>query len=68
LHRFLYALAAVALAAVAELDGLVLTRLRAGRHRGAGKGSVDQGYLDLDGRVTSGIEDLAGPDLLDNRH
>ena len=68
LHGLLHALAAVALAAVAQLDGLVLPGRRAGRHRRTGKCSVDQSYLDLDGRVASGIEDLAGPDLLDNRH
>ena len=68
LHCLMHAFAAVTLAAVAQLDGLVLPGRRAGRHRGAGKRSVDQGYLDLDRRVTAGIEDLAGSDLLDNRH
>jgi len=29
---------------------------------------VDQSYLDLDCRIAAGIEDLAGPNLLDNRH
>ena len=68
LHGLLHALAAVALPAVAKLDGLVLSGRRAGRHRGAGKRPVDQRDLDLDRRVAAGIEDLAGPDLLDNRH
>ncbi|CAG7001180.1 hypothetical protein PICSAR164_02797 [Mycobacterium avium subsp. paratuberculosis] len=68
LHRLLHALAAVPLPAVAQFDGLVLTGRRPGRHRRAGERSVGQGDLDLDCRVTAGVEDLAGPDLLDNRH
>ena len=68
LDGLLDALAAVAGGAVAQLDRLVLARRRAGRHRGPGERSVDQGHLDLDRRVAAGVEDLAGSDLLDDGH
>ena len=68
LHGLLDALTAVAVAAVAQFDGLVLAGRRAGGHRGPCKCPVDQSHLDLDRRIAAGIEDLAGSDLLDNRH
>ena len=68
LDGLLDALAAVPVAAIAQLDGLVLSGRRAGGHRGPRERPVDQSYLDLDCRITAGIEDLAGPNLLDNRH
>ena len=67
--RALDALAEVALrVAVAQLDGLVLTGRRAGRDRGALQRAVVQRDLDLDGGVASRVQDLAGADLLDDRH
>ncbi len=68
LHGLLHALAAVALAAVPQLDGLMLAGRRAGGHRGPCECPVDEGHLDLDRRIAARIEDLAGSDLLDNRH
>jgi len=62
------ALAAIPVATVAQLDGLVHSGRRAGGHRSPRERPVDQSYLDLDCRIAAGIEDLAGPDLLDNRH
>src|SRR6202034_3060258 len=67
-HGLLDALAPIPVAAVAQFDGLVLAGRRAGGHRGPRERPVDQGHLDLDCRVAAGIKDLAGPDLLDNRH
>ena len=62
------ALAQVALAAVAQLRGLELAGGRAGRHRGAARGSRSQDEVDLDRRVATAVEDLAGVDLLDLAH
>ena len=56
------ALAAVRVAAVAQLDGLELPRRRAGRHRGAAEGARLERDVDLDGRVAARVEDLAGVD------
>ena len=70
-HRFdslLNALAAVAGSAVAQLDRFVFAGGGARRNGGTGDGAVDQGDLDLDGRVAAGVEDLAGGDLLDDGH
>ena len=62
------ALAAVAVAAVAQLDGLVLTCRGAARHGGApGRAGVEDD-LDLDGRVAARIEDLAADDFDDLTH
>ena len=68
LDGLLDALAAVAVAAVAEFDGLVLTGRGAGGHRGPGEGAVVERHLDLDRRVAPGVEDLARSDLLDDGH
>ncbi len=68
LHGLGDALTAVARAAVAQFDGLVFAGGCARRHRGPGESAVQQGHLDLDGRVATGIEDLAGSDLLDDGH
>src|SRR4029453_12633929 len=67
-ERRLHALAAVAVLAVAQLDGLELTRRRAGGHDGAPLGPRGEEDLDLDGRVTPGVEDLTARDVLDARH
>jgi hypothetical protein len=64
----LHTLGAVTLAVGTHLYGLVFPGRRAGRHRRTGKRSINQSYLDLDRWVAARIEDLARPDLLDNRH
>ena len=62
------ALAAVAGATVAKLDGLVLTGGGAGGYCRPGQGSVVQRDLDLDRGVATGVEDLASSDLLNDGH
>ncbi len=62
------ALAAVAVAAVAQLDGLVLAGGRAARHGGPPVGPAGQHDVDLDGRVAAGIEDLAALHVHDLAH
>jgi hypothetical protein len=47
--------AAEALAAVAQLDGLVLTRARARRDDRPAYDAVVQGDLDLDRRIATGV-------------
>ena len=63
-----HALAAVAVAAVAQLDRLVLAGGRAGRHRGPAPRAAVQQHLDLDRRVAPGVEDLAAHQLHDLAH
>ena len=60
-----HALAAVAVAAVAPLDGLVLPRGRARRDDGPALGPAHQVHLDLDGGVAPRVEDLAPEHPLD---
>ncbi len=62
------ALAAVALAAVAQLDRLVLAGGRAARHGGAPGCAGVEGDLDLDGGVAPRVEDLAADDFDDLTH
>ena len=57
------ALAAVALAAVAQLDRLELAGRRARGHGGAADGARVELDLDLDGGVAARVEDLAGVDV-----
>ena len=64
--RVLHALAAVAVLAVAELDGLVRAGAGAARHRGPAPGAGDQLDLDLDGRVAAGVQDLPRRDVIDD--
>ena len=68
LHGLLHALAEVALAAVAQLDGLERAGGGAARDRCPGEGAVVEGDLDLDGGVAAGVEDLAGADSCDGGH
>ena len=56
------ALAAQAVAAVAQLGGLELAGRGARGHRRAAGGAGAQRELDLDGRVAAAVEDLAGVD------
>ena len=63
-----HALAAVTLATVAELDGLVLTGRRTARHGGPPGRPARQHDLDLDGRVAAGVEDLPAQDVHDLGH
>ena len=70
-HRvdgLLHALAEVAVAAVAQLDGLELPRGRAARHGRAAERAVVEQHLDLDGGVAARVEDLAGADSFDGCH
>src|SRR5690606_6735861 len=67
--RALDSLAQVAgLVAVTALDGLERTGRRARRHGGAGERPVVQDDLDLDGRVSAGVEDLARSNGFDAGH
>ena len=68
LDRGADALAAVAVAAVAELVGLVGAGAGAARDDRPPPGPGQQFDLDLDGRVPPGIEDLAAHDLHDRAH
>ena len=68
LDRGAHALAAVALAAVAQLDGLVGAGAGAARHDGPAARAGEQLDLDLDGRVPPGVEDLPAHDLDDRAH
>ena len=70
-HRvdgLLHALAEVAVAAVAQLDGLELPGRRAARHGRTAEGTVVEQHLDLDGGVAARVEDLAGADSFDGCH
>ena len=62
------ALAAEAVAAVAELDRLELAGAGAGRHDGPPGGAGLELDLDLDRRVAAGVEDLAALDVVDAAH
>ena len=66
--RGAHALAAVALAAVAQLVGLVRAGAGAARDDGPAPRARQQFDVDLDGRVPPGIEDLAAHDLHDRAH
>ena len=68
LDRLGHPLAAVALAAVAQLQGLAAAGRGAGRHRRAPPRPSFQKAFDLEGRVTAGIENLSGVDLVDREH
>ena len=59
-HGVAHALALVAVVAVAQLVRLVLAGGRAGRDGGQAVGTVVEEDLDLDGRVTAGIQDFTG--------
>ena len=59
------ALAAVAVAAVAELDRLELAGGRARRDDGPAGGAGGEEHLDLDGGVAARVEDLPPRDVLD---
>ena len=58
----------IAVAAVAQLDRLVLAGGRTRRDGGAAAGPAVQDHLDLDGRVAPGIEDLATDNVHDLAH
>ena len=68
LDRGAHALAAVALAAVAQLVRLVRAGARAARDDGPAPRARQQLDVDLDGRVPPGVEDLAAHDLHDRAH
>ena len=60
-----HALAAVAVAAVAQLDGLVLAGGGAARHGGPAAGARREHDVDLDGGVATRVEDLAAGNVDD---
>ena len=68
LDRGAHALAAVALAAVTQLVRLVGAGAGAARDDGPAARSRQELDVDLDGRVSPGIEDLAAHDLHDRAH
>ena len=68
LHGPLHALAAVLVAAVPELHRLERAGGRPARHSRASRGAVIERDLDLDGRVTTRIQDLPGMDRFDGSH
>src|SRR5205823_14714312 len=63
-----HSLAAVFRAAVPELDRLEGPGRGPARHPGAAHGPVIQRHLDLEGRVTAGIQDLPGMDRFYGGH
>ena len=62
------ALAEPGVAAVTELDGLVLSRRRSRRDRCGAESTRLEPDLDLDGRVAAGVENLACVDVDDRAH
>ena len=66
--RAQHALAAERLAAVAQLDGLVLAGRRARRDRRAAERAGLEAHVDLDRGVAAAVEDLAGVDVRDRAH
>jgi len=68
LDRRADALAAVPLAAVTQLVGLVGAGTGAARDDGPTLRAGEQFDVDLDGRVPPGVEDLAADDLHDRAH
>ena len=66
--RVAHALAAVALAAVAQFDRLELPGGRAAGHRRPAQRAVVERDLDLDGGIAARVEDLARADGLDACH
>ena len=68
LDRLAHALAAVAIAAVAQLVGLVRAGAGAARHDGPPPRAGEQLDVDLDGGIAPGVEDLAAQDLHDRAH
>ncbi len=69
LDRLQDALAEIALlVAVSELDRLMRAGRGAGRHRGAAEGAVFQRHVDLDGRISAAVENLAAGDVDDGGH
>ena len=66
--RVEHALAAVAVAAVAQLDRLELAGRGPGRDDGAALGPAVEEDLDLDGGVAPRVEDLTSDDVFDGAH
>ena len=70
-HRgdgFLDALAAIALAAVAQFHRFMRAGRGAGGNRSAAERAVFETDIDFDRRVAAGIEDFAGDDIDDGGH
>ncbi len=67
-HGLAHPLAAIALAAVPKLMGLMRAGGRTGRHGGAAEMAVLQHHVDLDGGVAAAVEDFPGEDGCDCGH
>ena len=63
-----HALAAIALAAVAQFGCFVLTRGRTGWHDRAAEGTRRQGHFHFDGWVAAGVENFAAQNFADIAH
>ena len=68
IDRLADALAAIALAAVAQLVGFVLARRRARRHRGAPEAAALQFDIDFDRGIAAAVENFARDDVDDGCH
>jgi len=68
LNRPAHRLTAVFRATVSELHGFKGAGRGPARYPGAPDGPVVQGHLDLEGRVTAGIQDLPGMDRFNGGH
>ena len=62
------ALAAIALAAIAQFHRLVRAGRGARRHRGAAEGAVLQPHIDFHRGIAAAVEDFAGDDVDDRGH
>jgi hypothetical protein len=54
--------------AIAKLPSFVSTGARTAWNRSSTEGTIDQSYVYLNGRIASGIEDLAALDVFDQAH
>ena len=66
--RLLHALAAIALAAIAQLNRLMGTGGSARRHRGAAEAAVFQPHIHFHSGIAPGIQDFAAGDVEDGGH
>src|SRR5690606_8735657 len=68
LDRLLDALAAVALAAVTQFDGLMRAGRGAGGNSGPAHAAILQIHIDLNGRVSAAVENFARDDIGNGGH
>ena len=67
-HCLADALALVAVAAIAQFDGLMRAGRSAGGNRGAAHRSILEHDIDLDGRVAAAVENLAADNVNNSAH